>query len=113
LSPGRDAPLRVEVSREPDGTAYLTLIGELDCCGAPAVCRAVDVAARRGTGGVLVDVAGLTFCDAAGLGVLVAAHRRLRECGRCLILVNPRPRLTRLLAVSRLEYLLGNPRTRR
>jgi anti-anti-sigma factor len=113
VPPGRDVPLQVDLRWEPDGTACLTLAGELDCCGAPAVCRAMEAAASRGVGPLLVDLSALTFCDAAGLGIFVAAHHRLRKCGRALTLLNPPPRFVRLLAVSHLDYLLEGRQVRR
>ena len=44
--------------------------------------------------------------DVAGLGVLVAAHRKARHRGVRLVICNPQPRVLRILAVTRLHRVL-------
>lgn len=55
---------------------------------------------------VVVDVSLVEVVDAAGLGLLVSAHRTCARLGRRLVLTDPRPRLLRLLAVTRLHRVL-------
>lgn len=54
-----------------------------------------------------VDVAGLELVDAAGLGALVAAHRRAGRAGLGFALVNVPDPLSRLLFISRLYRVLS------
>jgi anti-anti-sigma factor len=72
--------------------------------------EAVDSAALLGAvpGGVMrIDVAGLELVDAAGLGVLVAMHRRAGRAGLRLALRNVPEPLSRLLFISRLYRVLS------
>ena len=46
---------------------------------------------------LILDLSGITFIDAAGLGALVGAIRRTRECGGQVAVVCNRPTLVRLL----------------
>jgi anti-sigma B factor antagonist len=46
---------------------------------------------------LIFDLSGITFIDAAGLGALVGAIRRTRECGGQVAVVCSRPTLVRLL----------------
>ena len=52
------------------------LRGELDAFAVPDVSRAVAYAAGAGNPHVVIDLAGVTFCDSAGLAALVEARRR-------------------------------------
>jgi anti-anti-sigma factor len=55
---------------------------------------------------LLVDLAGCPFIDAAGIGVLLDAHRQaLRDGGR-LTLREPSPRLHRTLRLARVAHVL-------
>ena len=47
-------------------------------------------------GAVLLDIAGLSFCDARGLGALVRMSRHARQAGSCLHLVAPPPLLVEI-----------------
>lgn len=54
------------------------------------------------TGDLLVDLESVTVLDAAGLGMLVAAHRKATLAGRRLVLTSVPPAVGRVLAVTRL-----------
>lgn len=55
---------------------------------------------------VVVDVSVVRVVDSVGLGLLVTTHRNCLRAGRRLVLVDPQPRLLRLLAVTRLHRVL-------
>jgi anti-anti-sigma factor len=61
---------------------------------------------------VLVDVSAVRVIDGVGLGLLLAGHRSCRQTGRRLVLVDPSPRMMRLLAVTRLHRVLHVERPR-
>lgn len=90
--------MQVSVAHHPPNTAVLTLRGSLDIDTAPALkanlARLVD---RGPTPHVVVDLAGLDFCDSMGVGVLVAAHARAVERGGWVRLAAPSGFLRRLL----------------
>jgi anti-sigma B factor antagonist len=56
-------------------------------------------------GDVVVDLAGLDIIDAAGLGMLTAAHVRADRAGRRLVLRNCSDEVRRVLAVTHLNRL--------
>jgi anti-anti-sigma factor len=58
------------------------------------------------TDDVTVDLAALELIDAAGLGMLTAAHLRAERDGVRLVLRNCSKELRRVLAVTRLNRLL-------
>jgi anti-anti-sigma factor len=96
--------ITVEVVRHGHEVA---LSGLLDSRSAPGARSALHAAVDDGTGELVVEVSRLEIWDAAGLGVLVGAHRRARRQGRRLLLSGVPPREARLLRATRLDRLLG------
>jgi anti-anti-sigma factor len=88
------------------GQTTVTFAGELDIASADQaygyVCGAIDA---RG-GQVLLDVAGLSFCDARGLGALARVSRHAGQAGSFVRLVAPPPRLVRIIRITGLEDTL-------
>ena len=84
------------------GPQRVCLSGELDIAGVSAV-RSQLMAM---TGDVELDCSGLTFIDACGLRVLVAAHRDSEARGAMLTIVHPSRCVVRLLALTGLDSLL-------
>jgi anti-anti-sigma factor len=56
------------------GTATVVISGEVDAATVPLLEEALAEAAQVATGVLVVDVAGVTFMDAAGLRVLLGAQ---------------------------------------
>lgn len=85
------------------GQTTVTLAGELDYASAdPAYGYVRDVMDARG-GRILLDVGGLSFCDAAGLGVLARMSRLAGQAGSSLHLVAPPPQLLKIIRITGLE----------
>jgi anti-anti-sigma factor len=55
---------------------------------------------------VVLDLAGLDGIDAMGIGEIAGAYRRARSHGADLKLINPRPRVDRLLSVTKLRTMI-------
>jgi anti-sigma B factor antagonist len=53
---------------------------------------------------VSVDLAGLTFCDASGLGALARIARHARQAGRQLRLISARPSLLKIIRITGLDH---------
>jgi len=85
------------------GRTTVTFAGELDYASAAPACGYVrDVIDARG-GRILLDVGGLSFCDAAGLGVLARMSRHAGRAGSSLHLVAPPPLLLKIIRMTGLE----------
>lgn len=96
--------LGIEVVR---AGADLRIVGRLDARTAPVVRTALQAVIDDGVGDIRVRMRDLEIWDAGGLGVLVGAQRRARQCGRRLLLLEVSPRQMRLLRAIRLHRLLG------
>jgi len=87
-------------------SAAVVLDGEIDISTCPAVRRLLMAAVSGGKVHLAVDMSGVTFIDAGGIGVLVAAANRARQAGGGLSLLAPSPQVRRLLDVFRLDAIL-------
>jgi len=92
------------VSDPPSVTVVLD--GEIDIATAPAIRRFLMAAISGGNVHLVVDMSGVTFIGAAGIGVLVAAAKRARQGGGSLSLLAPSPQVLLLLDVFHLDAIL-------
>jgi anti-sigma B factor antagonist len=99
------------VSNPPSATVALD--GEIELSNCPAIRRLLRAAIDGGNVHLAVDMSGVTFIDAAGIGVLVAAANRARAAGGGLSLLAPSRQVQRLLDILHLDPLwpLASDRT--
>jgi anti-sigma B factor antagonist len=106
--PGLAEPLQLELScrTDADGNQVVSVTGELDIATAEQAYTFIsDVidAWETGLTPVSVDLSGLTFCDASGLGVLARIARHARQAGRQLRLTAARPSLLKIMRITGLD----------
>ena len=104
----RMEPRQLELSSrtDGDGNQIVSMTGELDIATAEqAYTYLSDVLDAWETGPVpvSVDLSGLTFCDASGLGVLARIARHARQAGRQLTLTAARPSLLKIMRITGLD----------
>lgn len=83
-------------------TAVVRLSGEMDLGRVDEV-RALLLEAVTRVGGpadIVVDLSGLTFCDSAGLNLLLRARLQAVESGHALRLAAPNAQMLRLLEIT-------------
>ena len=102
-NPDESHGLRVRVRRRGQD---VELAGRLDSRTAPVARLVLHEAAERGDGDLVVSIEEVEIWDASGLGVLVGANRKARQCGRRLVLADVPPRQLRLLRATRLSRAL-------
>ena len=83
------------------------LRGEIDIATAPGLRERLFDLLRRGSGLVILDLSGVPFCDASGLGMLVGSHRHATVLGVTLRLTALRPRVARLVYINRMDHVLS------
>jgi anti-anti-sigma factor len=87
----------------PDGQLVVTLSGEIDIATvAQARAYLLDVIDNE-VSPAMIDVSGVTFCDAAGLGVFAKVAERARDAGRPIRLTGARPALIRIMRITGLD----------
>ncbi len=87
--------------------AHLVILdAHLDGRNVATVRKAINDTLEAATGDVVVDMGALQLIDAAGLGMLTAAHLRAERAGHRLVLWNCSKEIRRVLAVTRLNRVL-------
>ena len=80
-------------------TTILSLHGQLDIDTATVLVDALEDLHQRDVSRIVVDLAGVHFCDSTGLSALVVGYHRATRAGGYLRLAAPTPFLLRVLTV--------------
>jgi anti-sigma B factor antagonist len=101
----RFGPLQLELSCRTDenGDQIVSVAGELDIATAEQAYTYISDVIDTWPLAVGVDLSGLTFCDASGLGVLARTARHARQAGRQLRLTAARPSLLKIMRITGLD----------
>lgn len=90
----------------PTGVAVLRVAGELDFHTSPQVWKVLDTVDFGLSTGLVIDGAGLTYCDSTGISVFVVAYQRAQVAGGSFGLAGLNRELMRLFRVIGLENVL-------
>ena len=98
-------PLQLELScaTDEDGNQIISVTGELDIATAGQAYSYISDVIDAWPSPVSVDLSGLTFCDASGLGALARTARHARQAGRQLRLTAARPSLLKIMRITGLD----------
>lgn len=98
-------PLQLELScaTDGDGNQIISVTGELDVATAEQAYAYISDVIDTWPTPVSVDLSGLTFCDASGLGALARIARHARQAGRQLRLTAARPSLLKIMRITGLD----------
>ena len=86
-----------------DGKATVRFRGELDIATADQAYAYLRDVVDSQDGPVLMNLSELSFCDAAGLGVLARVAGHARRAGRSLKLTAARPSLLRIMRITGMD----------
>jgi anti-anti-sigma factor len=86
--------------------AVITVTGEIDVSTVSQMNAAVESVLVEAPPRVVLDLAGVTFCDSQGLGALVALSRKARMVQSVLVLTNVGAFLIRVLDITGLRQAL-------
>jgi anti-anti-sigma factor len=96
------AEASLSVLRRP-GLIIARLEGDLDIATTPALRERLLGVLSPGVRLLVIDLSGVSFCDVAGLAVLIGTQRRARARGITVRLAAPRPQMARLLRITGLD----------
>ena len=99
--------LDVDARRESD-VVRLTVRGELDIATAPILATELAAACALDVPDLVLDFAGLTFCDSSGMREVFNTARRCIESGRRLRIVNAQPAIRRVFEMTDTADLLDD-----
>jgi anti-anti-sigma factor len=102
--------LRIDITRPAPSTFRVSVVGEVDLATVPALRdRLLTVVHEQAPAALVVDLAGVTFLDCAGIGTLVAAHNAAIRAGGQVRVSDPHPTVRRLLDLTGLLDVLTDP----
>jgi anti-anti-sigma factor len=105
-----DPDFEVSVHSGEGGLVTARIRGEIDLVTAERLHRLVRAAIRRsGRTRVLLDLGGVTFCDAQGLSALVRIANAAEAAGGKLTLTRIPPSMARLLRLTELDLRFPVP----
>ncbi|MGH9229148.1 MAG: STAS domain-containing protein [Acidimicrobiales bacterium] len=104
MQPGFD----IEISDDPPTILTVRLSGELDLTARPVVTEQVTAALVEDGDieRVVVDLAGVKFCDSSGLGALLDIRRVAEGVGAGVVLRSPSVGVARVLDIAGIDDLL-------
>jgi anti-anti-sigma factor len=94
---------RFDILRAGGGIVVAEVAGEIDLRTSGILRKRLFELGDAGFSRIIIDFDNVRFCDAGGLGVLVAAQNRLRDRGGAISLACVRPAQRRLLRIAGLE----------
>ncbi|MEU4482678.1 STAS domain-containing protein [Micromonospora sp. NPDC023966] len=97
----------VAYAQRDGGPACLRLAGELDLSTAPELTAAIDRLAAEGHRELLLDLAGLTFCDSTGIAAFVRGDNLAAAAGGWLRVTGATGRVARVLQMTGLAEVLS------
>lgn len=83
-----------------DGYTVATISGDLDIARVPVLREQLHGVLGPDASRIVIDLSGVTFCDASGLAVLVGVGRRARLLDGVLCLVAPAPPVAKVLRLT-------------
>ncbi|MEV5434478.1 STAS domain-containing protein [Streptomyces sp. NPDC052682] len=96
------------VHANPMGTSLIVqVIGDMDYETAPFFRSRLLEEITRGQQRVVLDLSAVTFCDSAGLNVLLWAWRQAEQAGVVLVLACVPPNLQRMLSMTGVDTVVG------
>jgi len=95
-------------NRVDDGVAVVTVTGDVDVATCAALRDSLlQVIADENFRGLVVNLAGVSFIDSTGIGVLVGAWRRTKATDGALALASPSPQAQSVLGATGLTRVLS------
>jgi anti-anti-sigma factor len=91
------------LSRTTGRHTVLAVSGELDIASTARLRDRIVTTLNDTIGPVIIDLSGVTFCDATGLALLVGARRRAKLRGLTVVLAGPTHTVSKLLRITGLD----------
>lgn len=93
-------------ARNVENAVVLDLTGRFDAAAKQDVQQAINEALDTGTLHLILNLAGVPLVDSAALGLLAVNHKKFKEKGGKLSLVNPQPEVRMILDMVAMPKLI-------
>jgi anti-anti-sigma factor len=102
-----DFEVRDPLPDDPDGQVVIDLRGEVDVYNAPRLRKELARVFRDGGLDIVLDVERLDFVDVTGLGVIIAAAKRIGDAGGHVTLRAPTRAVRRIVDLTQQQHFLS------
>ncbi len=93
----------IEERRLPGDVHVIAVSGEIDLFTAPEFKQSLSRPIDEGAPRVVVDLTATTFIDSSSLGVLIGAHRRMRQRDGTLVVVCDNDTIVKTFRITGLD----------
>jgi anti-sigma B factor antagonist len=105
--PEQAQPLSILVSPDGEGNVVVALHGEIDVATADQLREALVEALTVWSGQVVIDLAGVSFIDSQGLGILIRVRKDCDSDPKRLTIRSPQPQTRKIFELTGLDTILG------
>lgn len=93
--------------RQSDGVTIIDLEGRVTLGDATGLLRETITREAASSRNIILNLAGVSYMDSAGLGEMASAHNRVTRSQGRIVLLSPQKRLQELLHITRLSTLFA------
>ena len=90
-----------------NGTAVVSVRGEVDAYTAPHLSETLDAAIAELPKKLVIDLSSVTFLDSTGLNVLVQTHKRLKPIAGSIVVRGANDQVYKVLELTKLTTVLN------
>ncbi|AFA49324.1 STAS domain-containing protein [Acetobacterium woodii] len=97
---------------EMEKTNMVRIKGEIDIYSIEEFRAAIEEKIETQAQEIRLDCSELSYMDSTGMGVLIELRNKTKEMGQKIVMVNPRPNIKKLLAltgVDKIIEIIDNP----
>lgn len=87
-------------------TSMVSIKGEIDIYSIEKFRESIEKEIQTQATQIILDCSELSYMDSTGMGVLIELRNRTKEMGQKIIMMNPRPNIKKLLALTGVDKII-------
>lgn len=91
---------------EMEKTNMVCIRGEIDIYSIEKFRETIEQKIKTQAPEIILDCSELSYMDSTGMGVLIELRNKTKEMGQKIIMMNPRPNIKKLLALTGVDKII-------
>ncbi len=87
-------------------TSMVSIKGEIDIYSIEKFRETIEEKIKTQVPEIVLDCSELSYMDSTGMGVLIEMRNKTKEMGQKIIMMNPRPNIKKLLALTGVDKII-------
>jgi len=87
-------------------TSMIRIEGEIDIYSIEKFRETIEEKIKTQIPEIILDCSELSYMDSTGMGVLIELRNKTKEMGQKIIMINPRPNIKKLLALTGVDKII-------